>query len=362
MTTRHHSSKKQSGKKFYPSVSGLPDLSAIDWDAIGNQAPILLDTPAEEMPEADIVVMTWASAEWAALQHVFVQSEVAMPYSDSSNGDWDGWQKYDLDMPYAPSSDDWDYWGYYRLVEINGKTVLLFKSNTHLDWPGEKYLEDLIRRINEYVKPELILSIGTSGGCRMTDNLGAVNVVNSGTMYDSDSDTPQSEWANYSNDYSPTWSIVTKDGFNSLLFPIPANDTNLQLIADEFNKSYGTDYPLSELNADGLDNPTALPILSNLTLDDTALLTASTFVVGTTSGEYSDFAVIEMDDAVIGKVCAAEGVAFGFVRNISDPAQNKDLHTDVQEDWGSAIYDVFGFYTSYNGALVAWAMLAGLDN
>ena len=360
MTTRHYTSKKQSTAKFYPSISELPDLPVIDWDAIENQAPTLLDTPAEKMPEADIVVMTWASAEWAALQHVFVQSDEAMPYTDSSNGEWDGWQKYDLDMPYYPSSGGWDYWGYYRLVEINGKTVLLFKSNTHLDWPGEKYLEDLVNRINEYVKPELILSIGTSGGCRVTDNLGAVNVVNSGTMYDSS--TPQSDWDNYSNGYSPAWSIVQQDGFNSLLFPIPANDQNLQLIADEFNKSYGTDYPLSELNADGLDNPTTLPILSNLTLDDTALLTASTFVVGTTSGEYSDFAVIEMDDAVIGKVCSDASVAFGFVRNISDPAQNANLPSDVQGNWGGAIYDVFGFYTSYNGALVAWAMLAGLDN
>ena len=360
MTTRHYTSKKQSSKKLNPSVTGLPDLPAIDWDVIGNQAPTLLDTPAEQMPKADIVVMTWASAEWAALQHVFVQSDVAMPYSDSSSGEWDGWQKYDLDMPYYPSSGSWDYWGYYRLVEINGKTVLLFKSNTHLDWPGEKYLEDLISRIIEYVKPGLILSIGTSGGCRMTDNLGAVNVVNSGTMYDSD--TPQSDWANYSNDYSPAWSIVNNGGFDSLLFPIPANDQNLQLIANEFNKNYGTDYPLSELNADGLDNPTTLPILSNLTLNDTALLTASTFVVGTTSGEYSEFAVIEMDDAVIGKVCDEKSVAFGFVRNISDPAQNAALPVDVQGNWGGAIYDVFGFYTSYNGALVAWAMLAGLDN
>jgi hypothetical protein len=26
----------------------------------------------------------------------------------------------------------------------------------------------------------------------------------------------------------------------------------------------------------------------------------------------------------------------------------------VQADWGSAIYDAYGFYTSVNGALAAW--------
>ncbi len=361
MTTRHFTSKtKHSHATFYPHISGLPDLPAIPWDEIDNEAPKLLDTPPEKMPQADIVVITWASAEWAAMEHVFIQSDKDMPYSDSSRGEWDGWQKYDLDMPYYPSSENWDYWGYYRLVEINGKTVLLFKSNTHLDWPGEKYLADLVDRMIEYVKPELIMSIGTAGGCRNTDHLGAVNVVNAATMYDSH--TPQDEWKNYYNDDSPAWSIIDGNNFDSLLFTVPATDENLQELADEFNKSHGTDYPLSELNADGLDNPTKLPVLSNLTPEKTPLLTASTFVTGTTSGEYKDFAVIEMDDAVIAKVCVENSVAFSFVRNVSDPEQNCKLPEEVQGNWGSAVYDVFGYYTSYNGAITAWATIAAMKS
>ena len=66
-----------------------------------------------------------------------------------------------------------------------------------------------------------------------------------------------------------------------------------------------------------------------------------------------------MDDAIIGKVCDAAGVAFGFVRNISDPVQNASLSAEIQGNWGGTIYDAYGFYTSYNGALVAWATLAG---
>jgi nucleoside phosphorylase len=358
VTTRHDTkSDSSSSGKFYPDISGLPPLPAIKWDAIHGEPPKLLDTPPEKMPPADIVVITWAESEWAALEHVFVSSGEEMPYSAASTGYWDGWQKYDLDMPPYSESEDWDYWGYYRLVEINGQKVLLFKSNTHLDWPGESYLEDLIRRFAEYVQPQLILSIGTAGGSRLTDHLGAVHVVNAGTMYDESK--PQSEWANYYNDYSPAWEVIDQSGFNSLLFQIPATNDNLQTLADQFNDHYGTDYPLSELNADGLDNPTDLPVLSNLTPEKTPLLTASTFVVGTTSGQYADFAVIEMDDAVIGKVCYENGIRFGFVRNVSDPAQNAALPSEVQGNWGSAVYDVFGFYTSYNGALVTWAMIAG---
>ncbi|WP_223787378.1 hypothetical protein [Marinicella meishanensis] len=351
---QHHSAAGR-----YPDIPDLPDLPAIDWGLIGHQAPQLLDTPPEKMPEADVVVITWAAAEWAAMQHVFIQSDQAMPYSDSTHGGWSGWQKYDLDMPPEKGSEDWDYWGYYRLVEINGKKVLLFKSNTHLDWPGEKYLADLIYRINRYVKPQLILSIGTAGGCRLGDHIGAVNVVNAGTMYDSEQ--PAKDWPTYRSQYSPAWDIINGSDFNRLLFTIPATTANLTLLKDQFNAKYGTDYALAELNVDDLDLPVGLPVLSNLTTSNTSLLTAATFVVGTTSGEYADYAVIEMDDAVIGRVCEAEGVAFGFVRNVSDPAQNAALPTETQESWGSAVYDVFGFYTSYNGALVTWALLAAMD-
>jgi hypothetical protein len=34
------------------------------------------------------------------------------------------------------------------------------------------------------------------------------------------------------------------------------------------------------------------------------------------------------------------------------------LPPKVQGNWGSAVYDAYGFYTSYNGAITTWAMLA----
>ena len=172
-TTRHqaHSQKQSTSGKFYPDLKNLPPLPKINWETISDEPPKLLHTSHDYLPPADAVVITWAESEWAAMEHVFVQSDEEMSYS-----------------------------------------------------------------------------------------------------------------------------------------------------------------------------------------------AASTFVVGTTSGEYADFACIEMDDAVIGKVCVKEGLAFGFVRNISDPAQNAALPSEVQRNWGSAVYEVFGFYTSYNGALATWAMLAGQES
>jgi hypothetical protein len=56
-------------------------------------------------------------------------------------------------------------------------------------------------------------------------------------------------------------------------------------------------------------------------------------------------------------------VAFGFVRNVSDPVQNAALPAEIQGSWGSAVYDTYGIYTSFNGALAAWAVLvnAGME-
>ena len=77
-----------------------------------------------------------------------------------------------------------------------------------------------------------------------------------------------------------------------------------------------------------------------------------------TAGNYEVYTEIEMDDATIGEACASSGIAFGFVRNISDPAQN-ERSPPRSRTTGAVRYTThMDFYTSYNGALAVWAMLA----
>jgi len=343
-------------ESFSPVIQNTPSLPVIDYSQVGQQAPELPATPSGSLPAADAVVITWADAEWAALQHVFCNGGKTMSYSGRKESSWSGWQKYDSDLPSGAASD-WTYWGYYRLVQIQGHPVLLFKSNTHLDWPGETCLADLISMLISNVKPGLILSIGTAGGAETQDHLGTVRTVHAGTLYASGE--PASQWPDYSNSWSAVWTILQQPGFAQLLFPVPTTQSDLQSLCDQFNQYYGTSYELSDLDPGNLNMGDPAPQIYNQTGSSTSLLTTSTFVVGTTSGSYQSFACIEMDDAVIGKVCNSAGTSFGFVRNISDPVQNQDLPSKVQGNWGSTIYDAYGFYTSYNGALTAWAILAG---
>ena len=336
-----------------PGIPNGPSLPVVNFALVGQQAPILLTTPTGKLPKATAVVITWASAEWAALQQVFC-GNAAMPYSDRTQGTWTGWEKYSANRPLGAPSD-WNYWGYYRLVQVGGNPVLLFKSNTHLDWPGAVYLEALIKLIIADVMPNVILSVGTAGGANPEDHIGTVRAVSAGTLYQSG--IPQSDWPTYENGWTANKAILENVNFNQLLFPVPSRTTDLQTLCSQFNEQYGTTYMLAQLNPTGLNLGDEIPQIYDQTGGGASLLTTPTFVVGTTGGNYQMYTSIEMDDAIIGEVCAGSNTAFGFVRNISDPVQGASLPAKVQGNWGGTIYDAYGFYTSYNGALTACAML-----
>ena len=344
-------------KSFAPVIQNHPPLPIINWSAVGQPAPQLLAAPAGDLPAADAIVITWAEAEWSAMEHVFCNSGVSMPYGDGSTSTWSGWQKYTKGIPSVPNQSSWNYWGSYRLVQIGGSKVLLFKSNTHLDYPGQPYLQQLVSLMIATVKPQLILSIGTAGGARVGDHIGSVNVVRAGTLYETNQ--PQAQWPDYTNAWKANWSLIAEPGFAKLLFPVPTTQSDLQSICQQFNSFYKSNYALSELNVNNLNLADPAPAINNLTGTSTALLTTNSFVVGTSSGNLGGFACVEMDDAIIAKVCASQKTAFGFVRNISDPVQNATLAPEFQAHWGEAIYGVYGLYTSYNGALAAWAILSG---
>jgi nucleoside phosphorylase len=343
-------SNAEFSKKFVPKIANTPPLPVIQWNAIGQKPPQLLNTPAQ-LPEADAVVITWAEPEWAALQHVFCGSNTTMAYTKQNTGSWSGWVKYDDGAP-----EGLGYWGYYRLVGIGTAKLLLFKSNTHYAASqGEQDLTALTNIFLEDVKPSIIVSIGTAGGARATDPIGTVNAVRADVLYESNQ--PQSNWPSYASQWSPNWTILGAKAFSNLLMPVPTTAADLKSIGAQFNTFYNSKYSLNQLNPNNLNLGAPSPAINNLTKPGTALVTAKSFVVANTSGNLASFACVEMDDAVIAKAAAGK-TPFGSVRNISDPIQNAALPNVFQGHWGEAIYTAYGLYTSYNGALAAWAILS----
>src|ERR1700719_2800286 len=84
---------------FSAGVADAPPLPVVNYALVGKPAPGLPSTPAGTLPKASAVVITWADAEWAALQHVFCAGESTMPYSDRSRGMWTSWRKYSKNLP-----------------------------------------------------------------------------------------------------------------------------------------------------------------------------------------------------------------------------------------------------------------------
>jgi hypothetical protein len=337
---------------FEPRIEGLPDLAPIDWAAAGSTAPKLLDTPAG-LPTADVVVIVWAEAEWAALHHVFCDSSSSMPYSARDESHFPGWQEDSAELIDGPA--DWTYWGNFRLVEVGATPVLLYKSNTHLDHPGAPALTALTQRLARIVKPQLIMSTGTAGGANATDHVGTVEIVKSATLYEPRKQP--NEWPTSGGSWTAPSTKLGQAGFTGLLSAIPITADALSELVDQFNSHGGTSYTLSALDPLGLNSPDRTPAVRDLSGGATSLLTASSFLVGTTDNAYAAYACIEMDDAIVAAACEKAGVQYGSVRNLSDPAQNPALPSKKAGDWGSTIYRTYGIYTSLNGALAAWATI-----
>ncbi|HTW55295.1 MAG TPA: hypothetical protein VMG36_02455 [Thermoplasmata archaeon] len=342
------------GAPFVPVLAAAPPLPPVDWSRVGRAAPGLPGTSAGPLPKADAVVLTWADAEWAAMEHVFCASATALPYSRRTTTGWSGWQRFDRGLP-SGGPAGWTCWGFYRLVDLGGRTVLLFKSNTHLDWPGAGPLAQMIALLTREAQPKLLLSIGTAGGAQPQDHLGTVRAVSAATRYEDG--VPPGRWPVYSDGWTAPWTVAGSAGMASLLLPIPSTAGGLDDLRRQFNAHYGSDYSLAQLDPAGLDQGDPQPRIENQTGGHESLLTTSSFVVGTTAGDFASYACIEMDDAVVAEAAQRAGVAFGSVRNVSDPVQNPALPTSVQGNWASAVYTAYGLYTSFNGALAAWAVL-----
>jgi hypothetical protein len=100
------------------------------------------------------------------------------------------------------------------------------------------------------------------------------------------------------------------------------------------------------------------------------ILTADFYEFGTSAnGLDEQGCAVEMGDAALGLACSEldEPPRWACVRSISDPAINADLptHADIERNmqavWATWYYKTYGYWTSVNGALATWAIVAGLD-
>lgn len=371
-------SSRHGGGEYIPALKdmGMPDVPSIDWEKIGRKKPEWVTdemwNPDKNEIKIDIVIITWTSAEWASFNHVFCNSDINMPYEFyRTEKEWrkywryyhNNWYKIKSVLTDKSPSLKHEAWGSCRIVKLpsNDKNILLFKSDMHVSTDGKDLpLRNMIQQIIDDFKPELILTIGTAGGSRINDNLGSVNVTNC-THFDLTGEFTGCHYPfnnkTYCNNWKPIESLLKN--ISSSLMESPVTTKELQLLREKnadklINPDTGTTYALKDLVNKEIE-PGKIPPKVNI-LESIPVLTTNGYVVGNTSGNYKNYAAMEMDDAVIGLISDKNSIPFGVVRNLSDPVQNSLLASEVQGNWGGIIYGEYGLYTSYNGALVTWAL------
>lgn len=363
------------------SGSSHPGLPPVDWKSAGLEGPQMVSTkdwnPNKDPKKfpIDMIIMTWTSAEWAAFAQVMTGRTDEMPYGGYSpdgpywKDDWVSYYNYWDDNVLSAGSPSIKNtaWGSCCVVKFpqNGKQALLFKSDMHISTDGPTIpLQNMVQQLINEFDPKLVLTIGTAGGTNTSDNLGSANITNGGHCKLSGEFSGLNLWFNnttFQSDWTPKTTYLSK-AQDDLSKTVPVTQDWIQSIYDAkkdelMDNCTGKPYPLSSVQNANI-GPDNIPVKLNNVANEKMVLTTNSYVVATTDGSYDDYAAMEMDDAVIGMVCNANKIDFGVVRNISDPVQNEGLNQTAAGNWGSAIYSAFGFYTSYNGALAAWAIAA----
>jgi hypothetical protein len=356
------------------------ELPVIEWASIGQAAPRRIEIgprrPDDPLPLADIVLETWTSAEWSALDHVFLNSDKPRR---SDETEWrKAWHFFSRDVgSFVPDAKSGALWGWFQMVEISDRSgrpwrVLLFKSNSHLAHPPWiEGLSAITRILLEDTNADRIYSIGTAGGARPDQKLGDSVVINCAQLELQRPQNCQDE-GNGAMYRCHSWypaSALVGEVERSLLYHMNRTVTYeaLTQIFDELKAKHPGDPEVESLKLDDfLDDtirPEALekPVIQML--ENVPLLTTDYYYIDNGSG--SPYSFLEMDDAVIAREAEHMGARYAFVRNISDPIvvrttkAGKPIADNVRDDWSGMIYNRYGLLTSLNGALSAWATIAG---
>lgn len=335
-------------------------------------APVRLQiaTPQlnDPLPRADVVIVTWTVDELAGLSKVFIPG-----FAGTRN-----WNKYAHNFSTyepnikatAPAAHS-QRLGSYQTVSIGDLTVLLFKSELHLNQDGKNQgdglatlpVKDLFLQLIAEAQPAYVFTVGTAGCVFDAFHLGDAvisraakfrlredfrNEPYNGTQYKSD-------W-----NYSTAWLSVAEELMTTFApelavppFSLPTDEVPLP----GGPVAFPTHAPKIRIEQGGRDMPEFHPIL-----------TTDYFEYGTTVNRLdAEGAAVEMDDAALGLACSELPTPPKWlaVRNMSDPVINgalsaKQFHLNEQTTWAVGYYTAYGEWTSATGALAVWAILAGL--
>ena len=315
--------------------------------------------PGSPLPKADVLVITWTTAEAQTLSSVF-----------TSNHDFEAtWYPYTYgakallsEIPAALLNEKANadslgkgIIGYFNVVTVNGKTVVLFKSELHPSEDGNKLpVIGLINQAAAEVAPSLLITTGTGGAIGSSLEAGDAVITNTARFYL----TNPASYAAYpgitnsvqltspSISFSSTYITKCNQQITTLIEP------DLTTIAKEKNYPGPTRNPTIFHN--DVPGTKVFDVVSSngFSLDDK----------NDTDGLQQLGSVNDMDDAFIlyglSQNTGTAKLPWLSIRNISEP-QAPNLLKATQTEWED-MYDAYGTYTTYNSAFACWAVICGL--
>lgn len=355
-----------------PEASLLADLG-LQFPAGLAPTPTQLDiepATSDPLPTADVLVVTWTVAEVEAL------ADTLTPGFSRRN-----WYRYDRFFeeryanqirPAAPAQQARRLGSYFP-TRIGGKRVLCFKSELHLNQDGIATgvgtatlpVADLFRQMIREVRPQLVITVGTAGATFPDHELGDV-MLTRGAKFRLAREFRNENFNNrsYRSDFViPTTHLeagreLMKQHENQLVEPDFGPPTTRYLLNGQV-PLIPAPRNTPDFKIDGADFVEFLP-----------MLTTDFFEFGTSAnGLEQEGCGVEMGDAVLGMVVERmqeEGEAapqWLVIRNASDPQINGRLpdqprNRNMQAHWAVWYYETYGYWTSVNSAIAAWAMIA----
>jgi kumamolisin len=290
----------------------------------------------------DAAVMTWTSAEAAALAALFTPNYLPSKWYEYRHNVKDYIPLVTGGM--APFNDKrpdmaryYHSLGLYFPCTIGSAKVLLFKSGLHFAYDGPAIpLKRLVGEIAQAVKPKVFITTGTAGGIGADVSLGDI-VIGPECKFDCITTAFRDQpWA------KPPYPMS----------PVP--DEALDAITE----------PLLEVNAARLPNG-GQPKVWSATGD--TIVTTDFFGFDDSTDHYQlqgRGKVCEMGDAMVADALAAfKGIKRFAIRNASDP-QIPDPSGNIAAAKKQAgdIYRKYGAFTTAGSAIATWAVIDAICN
>jgi nucleoside phosphorylase len=331
-------SESPAGLQFlaFSTATGLSRFTEIPWP--NGLAPQTGPKPRGSgdgpLPQADVLVVTWTVDEGHAL------SRVLTPGKDSRN-DYLSYthnfaaisQKMRKACPALVAQRLGAYW----TTSIGGKSVVIFKSDSHMSQDGPQLPNiDVWRQIITEVRPKLVITTGTAGGIGKQCEVGDVIV-------------------------SPVVRFDCTTKFKNQPFAL-AHYSSAPANASQF----ATARTLFKANAAQLPKDNARPpkiVRVTPTTLDSSVVTTDFFGFDTSDNHYKLQGlgdVCEMGDGILGLVASEldeSAPRWLAIRNVSDPQIKAEGTLREQAHTAGVIYKGYGRWSSVCSAIVCWASI-----